>query len=61
MLFFDHVGQNVRADLPKLRRHLPPTGRDPQILQIQLVDFWNSKQIFDGGLELAVLHVFLRH
>jgi len=38
MLFLDHVGQNVRANLPKLRRHLPPTGRDLQILQIQF--FW---------------------
>jgi len=35
MLFLDNVGPNVRANLPKLRRHLPPAGRDLQILQIQ--------------------------
>jgi hypothetical protein len=41
MLFLDNVGQNVRANLPKLRRHLPPTGRDLQILQIQF--FWHEQ------------------
>jgi len=35
MLFLDNVGQNVRANLPKLWRHLPTTGRDLQILQVQ--------------------------
>ena len=35
MLFLENVGQNVRANLPKLWRHLPATGRDLQILQIQ--------------------------
>lgn len=41
MLFLDNVGQNVRANLPKLRRHLPPTSRDLQILQIQF--FWHEQ------------------
>src|ERR1700675_2316617 len=35
MLFLNNVGQNVLANLPKLWRHLPPTSRDLQILQIQ--------------------------
>ena len=35
MLFLGNVGQDVRANLPKLRRHMPATGRDLQILQIQ--------------------------
>jgi hypothetical protein len=35
MVFLENVGQNVRANLPKLWRHLPTTGRDLQILQIQ--------------------------
>jgi hypothetical protein len=35
MLFLENVGQNVRANLPKLWRHLPTTGQDLQILQIQ--------------------------
>jgi len=32
MLFLENVGQSVRANLPKLWRHLPPAGRDLQIL-----------------------------
>ena len=43
MLFLGYVGQDVRANLPKLRRHLPPTGRDLQILQIQ---FRGAEPIF---------------
>jgi hypothetical protein len=35
MLFVDNVGQNVCANLPKLRRHLPSTSGDLQVLQIQ--------------------------
>ena len=38
VLFLENVGQNVRANLPKLWRHLPPTGRDLQILQIQFFE-----------------------
>ena len=35
MLFLANVGQDVRTNLPKLWRHLPPTSGDLQILQIQ--------------------------
>lgn len=50
MLFLDHVGQNVRANLPKLRRHLPTTGRDLQILQIQ---FFGHEQFLSERAGLA--------